>query len=157
MDRRQITLVQQSYEKLAPRGEELAELFYAELFAIAPALRDLFDGDLRRQYMKLLMMFALIMRSLHAPEDLRPLLRDLGIKHAGYGVQLEHYTPFGNAFLRMLKDALGAEYTPELHDAWTQALRMLTRIMKESAYAKEPGKPAQVAERWDESIVAVKR
>ena len=92
--------------------------------------------------MKLLMMFALIMRSLHAPEDLRDLLRDLGIKHAGYGVQLEHYMPFGNALLRMLKDTLGAEYTPELHDAWTEALRMLTRIMTESTYEKETGQRA---------------
>jgi nitric oxide dioxygenase len=157
MDNRQIALVQQSYEKIIPRGEELAEFFYAELFAVAPALRSLFDGDLRRQQMKLLMMFALIMRSLHAPDDLRRLLRDLGIKHAGYGVQQQHYTPFGNAFLRMLKDALGAEYTPELHEAWSQALRMLTRIMKESAGAKELGMPGQVAERGNKPIVAVKR
>jgi len=110
--------------------------------AVASALRDLFDGDLRRQDMKLLMMFALIMRSLHAPEDLRDPLRDIGIKHAGYGVQLEHYMPFGNALLRMLKDTLGAEYTPELHDAWTEALRMLTRIMTESTYEKETGQRA---------------
>ena len=136
MDDRQIELVRQSYERVATRGEELAELFYAELFTIAPAVRTLFDGDLRRQYMKFLMMFALVMRSLHAADDLRRILGDLGLKHASYGVKSRHYTPFGNAFLRMLKNALGAEYTAEMDEAWTQALRMLTRAMKEAAYEK---------------------
>jgi nitric oxide dioxygenase len=134
MNPHQIALVQQSYEKLSPLGERLAELFYAELFAIDPSLRSLFDGDMRRQYMKLLMMLALIMRSLHAPEKLRQPIRDLAVKHVGYGVQPEHYTPFGNALLRTLKKTLGAEYSPELRDAWTEALRMLTRMMKDVAY-----------------------
>jgi hemoglobin-like flavoprotein len=134
MKTHQIALIHESYEKLSPLGEKLAELFYTELFAIDPSLRPLFDGDMRRQYMKLLMMLTLIEHSLHTPDKLLPLVRALGIKHAGYGVRPEHYTPFGNAFLRTLKKVLGTEYSPELRDAWTEALRMLARIMKEAAH-----------------------
>jgi nitric oxide dioxygenase len=137
MTPRQIALIQQSYAKLSPLGEKLGELFYKELFAIDPSLRDLFDGDMRRQYMKLLMMFALIVRSLHTPDALYQVVRNLGIKHAGYGVTPEHYTPFGNAFLRTLKKCLGPDYSPEIRDAWTDALRMLMKIMKDAAIPAE--------------------
>jgi len=133
MTPQQIALIEQSYEKLSKFGDELGELFYDELFAIDGSLRDLFDGDMRRQYMKLLMTLALIVRSLHAPDALHQIVRNLGVKHVGYGVRPEHYTPFGNAFLRMLKKTLGPDYTPELSDAWTAALRTLTKIMKDVA------------------------
>lgn len=137
MTPRQISLIQQSYNNLSPLGDELGGLFYEELFAIDDSLRTLFDGDLRRQYMKLLMTLALIVRSLQAPDALYQIVRNLGVKHVGYGVRPEHYTPFGNAFLRTLKKMLGSDYTMELDEAWTAALRTLTRIMKDVAVPVE--------------------
>jgi hemoglobin-like flavoprotein len=137
MKPQQIALIEQSYQTLSQCGGELGELFYDELFAIDGSLRSLFDGDMRRQYMKLLMMPALIVRWLHAPDALHQIVRNLGVKHVGYGVRPEHYTPFGNAFLRMLKKALGSDYTPELCDAWTAALRTLTKIMKDVVVAAD--------------------
>ena len=50
----------------------------------------------------------------------------------------EHYTFVGNALLRTLKKGLGADFTPELCDAWTESFRMLARVMKEAAYGRAP-------------------
>jgi nitric oxide dioxygenase len=137
MDARQVALVQESFEMAAGLGEKVAELFYAELFAIDPSLRSMFKGDMREQRKKLLATLALVVRSLHAPEKILQPVKNLAIKHVDYGVQPEHYTYVGNALLRTLKKGLGDHYTPELRDAWVAAFRLLAGIMKEAAYGRE--------------------
>jgi hemoglobin-like flavoprotein len=54
MDARKISLVQQSFDKVAALGLTTAELFYAELFAIDPSLRAMFKSDPKQQQKKLL-------------------------------------------------------------------------------------------------------
>jgi nitric oxide dioxygenase len=144
MDARKITLVQQSFEKVAVLGLQAAELFYAELFAIDPSLRTMFSGDLKDQQKKLLAALALVVGSLHKPDRILPNVKKLAVKHLDYGVTPEHYTYVGNALLRTLKKGLGADFTPELCDAWTDAFRMLARVMKEAAYGHAPAKLSAV-------------
>ena len=144
MDARKITLVQQSFEKVAKLGLQAAELFYAELFAIDPSLRSMFSGDLKDQQKKLLSALALVIRSLHTPDKIINAVEKLAVKHLDYGVKPEHYTYVGNALLRTLKKGLGAEFTPELCDAWTEAFRLLARVMKEAAYGRAPAKVSAV-------------
>jgi hemoglobin-like flavoprotein len=132
MDIRHIALIQQSFEQTAAFGDRLSELFYTELFAIDPSLRTMFDGDLRRQQMKFMMMLALIVRSLHKPEHILNTVQHLAIKHVDYGVRPEHYSPFGNALLRTLRKMLGPDYTRDVADAWEQGFRMLAGMMKQA-------------------------
>jgi hemoglobin-like flavoprotein len=103
------------------------------LFSIDPSLRAMFDGDMRRQRMKFMMMLALIVRSLHKPDQIAHTIEHLATKHVGYGVKPEHFTPFGNALLRTLKKILGPDYTRDVADAWEESFRMLARIMKRAA------------------------
>ena len=140
MDAHKITLVQKSFEKVAAIGLPAAEIFYAELFAIDPSLRSMFSGDPKEQQKKLLAALAVVIRSLHAPEKILDSVEKLAVKHLDYGVKAEHYTYVGNALLRTLKKGLGAEFTPELCEAWTDAFRMLARVMKEAAYGRAPAK-----------------
>jgi len=140
MDARKVALVQQSFEKVAAIGLPAAEIFYAELFAIDPSLRSMFSGDMKEQQKKLLSALALVVRSLHTPEKIIKAVEKLAVKHLDYGVQPEHYTYVGNALLRTLKKGLGADFTPELCDAWTDAFRMLARVMKDAAYGGAPAK-----------------
>jgi len=134
MNRHDVTLVQQSFEQVAALGEKVAELFYAELFAIDPSLRQMFDGDMREQHRKLLSTLATVIRSLHAPDKIIGPAQKLAVKHLDYGVVAVHYTYVGNALLRTLKKGLGDQFTPELRDAWIEAFRTLATIMKEAAY-----------------------
>jgi hemoglobin-like flavoprotein len=138
MDAQKITLVQDSFEKVAALGLQAAELFYAELFAIDPSLKSMFPSDLKDQQKKLLAALALVVRSLHTPAKIIGSVEKLAVKHVDYGVRPEHYTLVGNALLRTLKKGLGADFTPELCDAWTDAFRMLARVMKEAAYGRAP-------------------
>lgn len=46
MTNEQIELVTESFEKIAPRADEAAALFYRRLFELDPGLRFLFKGDL---------------------------------------------------------------------------------------------------------------
>jgi nitric oxide dioxygenase len=134
MDRRQVDLVQQSFEKAAGLGEVVAEIFYAELFAIDPSLRAMFKGDMKEQGRKLLATLALVVRALHTPEQILQPARNLAVKHLDYGVAPEHYTYVGNALLRTLNKGLGADFTPEVREAWIAAFRTLAGVMKEAAY-----------------------
>jgi nitric oxide dioxygenase len=134
MDSQQVALVQRSFEKAATLGEKVAEIFYAELFEIDPALRAMFRGDMREQGRKLLSTLALVIRALHTPDKILPAARNLAVKHLAYGVKAEHYTLVGNALLRTLGKGLGADFTPEVRAAWVAAYRLLAGVMKEAAY-----------------------
>lgn len=134
MNAQQVSLVQQSFEKAAGLGEKVAEIFYAELFAIDPSLRQMFKGNMKEQHAKLLSALAMVIRSLHAPEKIVGAAQKLAVKHLDYGVMPAHYTYVGNALLRTLKKGLGSEFTPELRDAWVEAFRTLANVMKQAAY-----------------------
>lgn len=137
MNADQITLVQQSFEKAATLGDKVAEIFYAELFAIDPSLRTMFKGDMKEQRRKLLSALALVVRSLDAPEKIIAPVQKLAVKHLDYGVTPIHYTYVGNALLRTLKKGLGPDFTPELCEAWVEAFRTLATIMKQAAYGNQ--------------------
>ena len=87
MDARKIAPVQESFERAA-LGTEMADIFYAELFAIDPSLRAMFVGDMRDQNRKLFAALNYIVRSLHAPHEFLCNVENLAKKHVDYGVSL---------------------------------------------------------------------
>ena len=134
MDAHNISLVQQSFEKAAGLGEAVAEIFYAELFAIDPSLQSMFKGDMKAQGRKLLTTLAFVVRGLDKPEQIVPAAEQLAIKHVDYGVTARHYTLVGNALLRTLKKGLGDDFTPEVRAAWVAAYQLLADVMRAAAY-----------------------
>lgn len=135
MNAREILLVRSSFQKLAPIAGQAAALFYARLFELDPALRPLFRGDMREQGRKLMQMIALAVGALDRLDTILPAVRQLGARHADYGVRDEHYATVGAALLWTLEKGLGAEFTPELRDAWTQTYTTLADAMKAAAAA----------------------
>ena len=136
MDARSVNLVQHSFEKVALSGRAVAEIFYSELFAIDPSLRSMFSTNMVEQHKKLLASLVFVVRSLHTPEAILDQVKLLAVKHVHHGVRPEHYTYVGNALLRTLKKSLGAEFTPEVRQAWVDAYRMLAGVMKQEAYGE---------------------
>lgn len=49
MSPEELRLLQDSYAQVEPIAEKAAEIFYARLFEVAPAVKPLFKGDMRRQ------------------------------------------------------------------------------------------------------------
>jgi len=138
MDAHSVTLVQQSFEKVAPLGVKVSEIFYDELFTLDPSLRRMFKEDMTEQNKMVISALTLVVRSLHAPQAILEPVKALGKRHVGYGVKPEQYATVGNALLRTLQKGLGDQFTPELRDAWVEAYATLSGIMKEAAY----GSPA---------------
>ena len=136
MDSRNIRFVQDSFEKIAAPGEQIVEIFYAELFAIDPSLEAMFPNEPGEQRETMLAKMAMLVRSLHMPVKIKEIVEELAASHLEYGVRPAHYTHVGNALLRTLKKGLGADFTPELCDAWTEAFRMLAQAIKETTYGR---------------------
>lgn len=78
--------------------------------------------------------------------ELVPLLRGLGERHHGYGVEEEHYDLLGSALLEALEEGTalsgvspgGRGWTRELGDAWTETWATVAATMKGDLYGTSP-------------------
>ncbi len=130
-------LVKDSFRQIVPIADQAAALFYARLFELDPALRQLFRGDMREQGRKLMAMIATAVAALDRIDSLVPAVRQLGARHAGYGVKEEHYATVGAALLWTLEKGLGAGFTPAVREAWTSTYSLLATTMIEAQRAAE--------------------
>ena len=136
MDSRQKELVRESWEALRPDAERAAELFYTRLFEEDPSLRPLFKGDMVQQGARLMNMLGTAVDTLDNLENMAPMLHQLGRRHAGYGVEPQHYETFNDALVWTLQNVLGADFYPEVEDAWGAFIAFLSQTMQEGALRK---------------------
>jgi nitric oxide dioxygenase len=137
----QVTLVQQSFAKVAPISEQASKLFYDRLFEIAPSVKPMFPADMTEQRKKLMAMLAAVVGGLSNLESILPAASALAKRHVNYGAKAEHYPVVGAALLWTLEKGLGEAWTPEVADAWTAAYGTLSGYMISQAYGS-----AQAAE-----------
>jgi hemoglobin-like flavoprotein len=126
-------LVQASFARLAPSADAVAEMFYRELFTLDPDLRQLFKSDLAQQGRKLMGMLDTAIANLDRLESVAPAVRDLGRRHAGFGVEAANYETVACALIATLEQGLGSDFTPALQEAWVSCYRLLSREMKAGA------------------------
>lgn len=129
----QVTLVQDSFAKVRPIADQAADLFYGRLFEIAPEVRGMFPEDMREQKKKLMAMLGLAVANLHKPETVVPALQTLGRQHVAFGTRAAHYAPVGAALLWTLEQGLGADFTPEVREAWSETYALVSRVMQAAA------------------------
>jgi hemoglobin-like flavoprotein len=142
MSPEQVKLVQDSFAEVLPIADKAANLFYDRLFVIAPELRTLFPEDLSGQKKKLMQMLATAVNNLHQVEKILPAVRDLGRRHATYGVTDNHYEPVGSALLYTLEQGLGANFTPPVKSAWAATYTTVTDVMKHAAATAANSSPS---------------
>jgi hemoglobin-like flavoprotein len=130
MSPQQIDLVQRSFNEVKPIAAAAAELFYRRLFMLDPSLRPLFKGEMTKQGQMLMSMIGAAVAGLRNLEKLAPVVRQLGARHAGYGVRTEHYATVGNALMWTLDEGLGDKFTPQVRDAWAAAYDLLSEVMQ---------------------------
>lgn len=126
----QIALIEDSFRTVAPIAVPAAELFYARLFELDPALRPLFaNTDLAAQGRKLMTSLGFVVGNLARPEALLPAVEALGARHGDYGVLPAHYATVGAALMDTLARGLGEGFTPAVREAWAAAYDMLAETM----------------------------
>lgn len=130
-------LVAASWARATTHGRRLADRAYELLFAMAPDLRALLPTDLDAQKAKLLHALDLTVRGLHHPEQLTPMLRELGARHVGYGVDVGQIALFGRALRRALAE-LDPEWSAALDAAWEHAYGFVVAAMRAGMEATRP-------------------
>ena len=133
MNSAQINLVQSTFAQVRPIAVTAAEIFYNRLFVLDPALRPMFKGDLAHQGRMLMAMLNSAVNGLTNLDAIVPVVRQLGARHANYGVRQEHYATVGSALLWTLEQGLGDKFTPAVRDAWLTAYELLAGVMQMGA------------------------
>jgi hemoglobin-like flavoprotein len=146
----ELNTLEMSFDLIAPRGEELVDVFYRRLFETAPAVEPLFaHTDLRKQKSMLLATLVLLRKSLRDLDAITPKLRQLGARHVAYGALPEHYPVVAEVMLASMAEIAGEAWTPEIEAAWASALGLVATAMLEGAEEAQ-------AERRDEPQASAK-
>jgi hemoglobin-like flavoprotein len=134
-----IVALETSFDLVAPKGDELVEIFYSNLFAVAPSVRPLFAGaDMARQRAMLLSALVLLRKSLRDLDAVVPTLKRLGGRHVAYGARPEHYPVVGNVLIGAMAHVAGPGWEPRFAKAWTEAFGVVAGAMLEGAREAEP-------------------
>jgi hemoglobin-like flavoprotein len=124
-----IARIQESYRDIA-EPQTLAPIFYARLFERAPSTRLLFPDDMLGQHAHFTVAIAILVQNLDHLGALDEPLRELGLRHAGYGVRQEHYAVFRDTLIDVLAERAGERWSPALRDDWWDALtRVIGQIL----------------------------
>ncbi|MCT2586039.1 FAD-binding oxidoreductase [Actinophytocola gossypii] len=144
-----VRLVRESFAVVEHHSERVAEHFYATLFAIAPATREMFPVNMQVQRSRLLRALVHVVQMVDRPDDLLPFLRQLGRDHRKFGVVASHYEAVGMALLAGVKQYAGNAWTDDVERAWAEAYTIMARAMLEAASADDSPAwwPATVVER----------
>jgi hemoglobin-like flavoprotein len=129
--------LEESFDLVAPRGDELMDEFYARLFATAPSVRVLFPRDMTTQKKMLLSALVLLRKSLHNLDEIVPALRSLGARHVAYGAKPEHYPVVGSVLLESMAAVAGDAWTVEYQRAWAAAFDVVAGTMLQGAREAE--------------------
>ena len=102
-------------------------------FTLDPAVKPMFKGDMKEQGAKLMKTIGIAVSALDNVEPLVPILKDMGAKHAGYGVKDADYDTVAAALLWTLEKGLGDAFTDEVKNAWAAVYTVLADVMKQGA------------------------
>jgi hemoglobin-like flavoprotein len=132
-----VETLEESFDLVAPQGDELMRKFYDRLFEAAPSVQPLFaDVDMQRQRQALLNMLVVLRESLRDLDDIVPDLEDLGARHVEYGAQPAHYPVVGEVLIGAMAEIAGDAWKPEYTAAWQEAYGVVQGVMLSGAAAK---------------------
>ncbi|MPY84648.1 MAG: flavohemoprotein [Actinophytocola sp.] len=159
---RVVGIIRDSFSKIEPQADALANKFYALLFAIAPDTRAMFPANMEVQRSRLLRALVHFVQMVDRPHELTPFLRQLGRDHRKFGVVTKHYESVGTALLGALRHYAGDDWTDEVERAWADAFAIMAGAMQEGSAADDGPAwwEAEVLHHerldWDTALIRVK-
>lgn len=121
--------VQNSFDRVFAQKEHLAEVFYDELFRLAPEARALFPADLTLQRVKLSDTLMYLVHNLHRAEVIEETIIGLARRHVGYGATEGHFGVVGNALMHALHQVTPDGLTEEEADGWLMVYTLVSDMM----------------------------
>jgi hemoglobin-like flavoprotein len=132
----EVETLEESFDLVAPQGDELIRKFYDDLFEVAPSVKPLFANvDMEGQRQALLNMLVVLRESLRDLDDIVPDLEELGARHAEYGAKPEHYPVVGEVLIGAMAEVGGDAWKPEYTAAWQEAYAVVQDVMVSGAAA----------------------
>ena len=132
-----VETLEESFDLVAPQGDELMRIFYENLFEAAPSVQPLFaDVDMERQRQALLNMLLVLRESLRDLDDIVPDLEELGARHVEYRAKPEHYPVVGETLIGAMAQVAGDAWKPEYTSAWQEAYQVVQDVMLSGAAAR---------------------
>jgi hemoglobin-like flavoprotein len=122
-------LLESSLGLVADAEEGLTLRFYALLFERHPAVRPMFGADLGPQAAMLRGAVVAVLDHLEDAAWLADTLGGLGARHAEWGVTAPMYAAVAECMIAAMEELGGAAWTPEMTDAWTDALGAVASLM----------------------------
>jgi hemoglobin-like flavoprotein len=110
-------------------ADRFARAFYDHLFSNWPAVRALFPDDLSEQRAKLVDEVVFLAEVASDFDGFAVRTRELGARHARYGVRADHYAAVESALLAALSSVLADRFTPEVSTAWRRLYGILAETM----------------------------
>jgi hemoglobin-like flavoprotein len=132
----QVAMVRTSYASLGD-ATTMAGGFYARLFASDPSAEELFTDGPDVMAGKFAAELEALVEAISSFGDLAARARDLGTRHAAYGVQTTHYHAACEALIGALAEHLGERWNGDLEAAWRRAYNLVAELMMSA------GAPAQ--------------
>lgn len=126
-------LLRRSFNAVLADPQRFSQRFYARLFELAPAARALFPAELGPQQQKLVQAVVVLIRGLDDPAVLVPMLGQLGLRHAGYGVHAAHYVWVGEALVDTLNTVSAQGLSAAERQAWMQLYGWIAASMLAAA------------------------
>ncbi|HSK02271.1 MAG TPA: globin domain-containing protein [Kofleriaceae bacterium] len=124
-------LLRQSFELVIERQPQLVNRFYEILFERYPQVKPLFGKNSGGKQAE--MLGAALVAVLDHLEDaawLETTLKQLGAKHVDYNVTSEMYGWVGDSLLGAIAETAGADWTPAVAAAWTEAYGAIASLMQ---------------------------
>lgn len=125
-------LLRGSWARVAMDPDFTAQLFYGRLFTQRPDLRAMFGTDIKVQGRKLMDTLNYVIDHLDQPETLAAPVRDLGVRHKGYGAVMADYDDVGAALIWSLQNVLGDNFKQDAEVAWATAYGQIASAMTDA-------------------------
>ena len=126
---KQKKLIRESFGKIEPARDLVAQLYCHKLFRLDPGLRGKFAGPVEIQARKFSAAMKLALITLGHDDGLKPMLKLLGARHRQLGIRVRHYRTMARALMWTLEQSLEKRFTRETKDAWNAFLNQTTRAL----------------------------
>ena len=136
MDSRTINLARESFSPLAGRAAELADRFFANLFARQPAVRPLFPADVADLKKQIPSAVKSLLANAEKLETIESTLRELGKTYAKTGALEVHYATVSRTFVDTMREMSGAAWQARYTRAWNGIFAAVTKTMLRAAAGK---------------------
>ncbi|MES2714811.1 MAG: globin [Pseudomonadota bacterium] len=114
---------------VAQRVGDPAPLVFAQLFAESPELQPLFCNDTSGAVRGEMFLRAIeCLQDAAGPQQYgSSLVAAEHLTHQGYGVPTDQFQRFFRVLVDVFRQTLGADWTPEIDQAWARALQQMAR------------------------------